>query len=96
MFPGFVNTYKDKNNNVHLYFFPGIDDNGASIYNKIDMKDILSDYNMIDNEDGSSDICFYNNKIIKVNVKLIKTADASVINQTFTIYWLYITILDYI
>ncbi len=86
MFPGFVNTYKDKNNNVHLYFFPGIDENGNSIYNKIDMKDVMSTYTMTDNSDGSSDICFYNDKIIKVNVKLIKTSDSTPINKAISIY----------
>ena len=33
MFPGFVNAYRDKNNHVHLYFFPGIDEHGNNIYN---------------------------------------------------------------
>ena len=36
MFPGFVNTYRDKENHVHLYFFPGIDEHGNNIYNNID------------------------------------------------------------
>ena len=31
MFPGFVNTYRDKENHVHLYFFPGIDEHGKNI-----------------------------------------------------------------
>lgn len=77
MFPGFVNTYRDNNKYVHLYFFPGIDEHGNNIYNKIDMSEYMSSYNMIENEDNSIDICFYNNKIIRLNVKLIKNIDGS-------------------
>lgn len=77
MFPGFVNAYRDKENHAHLYFFPGIDEHGNNIYNNIDMSEYMSSYTMINNDDNSIDICFYNNKIIRLNVKLIKNADLS-------------------
>lgn len=72
MFPGFVNAYRDINKNVHLYFFPGIDEQGHNIYNKIDMSEYMSNYDIKENTDKSIDICFYNNKIIRLNVKLIR------------------------
>lgn len=76
MFPGFVNAYRDNNKNVHLYFFPGIDEHGNNIYNDIDMSEYMSSYNMIKYDDNAIDICFYNNKIIRLNVKLIRNADS--------------------
>ena len=76
MFPGFVNTYKDINNNVHLFFFPGIDEHGNNIYNNIDMTEYASSYTMTNNDDNSIDICFYNDKIIRLNVKLIRNIDS--------------------
>ena len=66
MFPGFVNTYRDKENHVHLYFFPGIDEHGNNIYNNIDMSEYMSSYTMINNDDNSIDICFYNNKTLQI------------------------------
>lgn len=76
MFPGFVNTYRDINNNVHLFFFPGIDEHGNNIYNNIDMAEYASSYTMTNNDDNSMDICFYNDKIIRLNVKLIRNIDS--------------------
>ena len=77
MFTGIVNAYRYKENHAHLYFFPGIDEHGNNIYNNIDMSEYMSSYTMINNDDNSIDICFYNNKIIRLNVKLIKNADLS-------------------
>ena len=53
MFPGFVTIYKDKENHVHLYFFPGIDENDnpsvlASYSNRI-----TEDYNLRIAQDSS-------------------------------------------
>ena len=78
MFPGFVNAYRDDKKNVHLYFFPGIDEHGNNIYNKIDMAEYIASYDITENSDNSADICFYNNKIICLNVKLIKNSDNSI------------------
>ena len=76
MFPGFVNAYKDKDKNVHLYFYPGIDEHNNHIYNSINMSDCMFTYNMTTNEDDSVDICFHNKNIIKINVKMIRSVDS--------------------
>lgn len=81
MFPGFVNVYKDKQEEVHLFFFPGIDENGNNVYNNIDMSSFKSSYNMTTNDDNSIDIQFHNKNIIKVHVKLIKNSDSSTEHQ---------------
>ena len=40
------------------------------------MSEYMSSYTMINNDDNSIDICFYNNKIIRLNVKLIRNIDS--------------------
>ena len=52
------------------------DEHGNNIYNNIDMSEYMSSYTMINNDDNSIDICFYNNKIIRLNVKLIRNIDS--------------------
>ena len=37
MIPGFVSAYKDNDKFVHLYFFPGIDEQNMPIYKDIDL-----------------------------------------------------------
>lgn len=85
MFPGFVNTYKDKQNEVHLFFFPGIDEDGTNVYNNIDMSSFSSAYNMTTNPDNSVDIQFHNKNIIKIHVKLIKNSDSSVEHKVLNV-----------
>ena len=85
MFPGFVNTYKDDNNYIHLFFFPGIDEKGNNIYNNIDMSSFTSTYDMETNSDNSIDIKFHNRNIIKIHVKLIKNSDSSVEHRVLNV-----------
>ena len=85
MVPGFVNTYKDKGGSAHLFFFPGIDENGNNIYNNIDMSTFKSTYDMETNSDNSIDIKFHNKNIIKIHVKLIKNSDASVEHRVLNV-----------
>jgi len=71
MIPGFVTIYIDKDKNKHLYFFPGIDDNGESIYRDIDLPNCPFKYDKVINEDFSIDYKFYNN-IKKITCNLVK------------------------
>ena len=57
MFPGFVSLYK-RDDKSHLFFFPGIDDQGKPIYMSLDMTNIDSDYTFIKNSDKSIDYTF--------------------------------------
>lgn len=85
MFPGFVNTYRDDDNNIHLYFFPGIDENNNRIYNNIDMSSFRASYTMTTNDDNSQDITFDNKNIIKIHTRLIKNLDSSVENKVLEV-----------
>ena len=73
MFPGFATIYKDNLNNVHLYVYPGIDDDGKQIYRNIDLNNIKTEYTFIQNKDKSYDFTFKTqiNKIIcsMINIK---------------------------
>lgn len=73
MFPGFATIYKDNLNNVHLYVYTGIDDDGKQIYRNIDLNNIKTEYTFIQNKDKSYDFTFKSkiNKIIcsMINIK---------------------------
>lgn len=73
MFPGFVTVYRDNNNYVHLYFFPGINDNNKKIYNDLDLSKCNFDF--IENRlyDNAIDYKFLNKKIKKIHCKLYTT-----------------------
>lgn len=58
MFPEFATTYKDLNGLVHLYVFPGIDDDGKQIYRNMDLKNINIEYKFTKNDDKSYDFIF--------------------------------------
>lgn len=73
MFPGFVTLYKDKESKIHLYFFPGIDNNGDVIYKDLDMSKTKLTYKKIENDDNSKEFIFDRKDIIAMKCKLIKT-----------------------
>lgn len=58
MFPEFAAVYRDQNNKVHLYVFPGIDDDGNQLYRNIDLNSINVDYKFTKNKDKSFDYVF--------------------------------------
>jgi hypothetical protein len=58
MFPEFATTYKDENGFIHLYVFPGIDDDGKQIYRNMDLKNINIEYKYTKNNDKSYDFIF--------------------------------------
>ena len=55
MFPEFATTYKDDKGQLHLYVFPGIDDDGSQLYRNLDLKNINIDYKFTKNTDKSYD-----------------------------------------
>lgn len=85
MFPGFVNSYKDTDGYVHIYFFHGIDYDGENIYNDIELSDLLMDYIKVENSDGSIDIKLNNKKIIKVHTRLVRKKDEYAENRILLI-----------
>ena len=71
MFQEFATAYKDKNNKVHLFFFPGLDDNNKNIWKKIDLSKVDLEYEKIDYDDGSEEFIFEREDISKITCKLI-------------------------
>lgn len=71
MFPGFVTIYKDKENRVHLYFFPGIDENDNPCYRDLDLSKCSCTFTEQTTDDGGKDYVFDNPRIIKFVCKLI-------------------------
>lgn len=71
MFPGFVTVFKDKNNNIHLYFFPGIDDDGKTFYRNLDLSKCSCTYTEHETSDIGNEFIFDNKRILKITCKLI-------------------------
>lgn len=71
MFPGYVTIFKDSEEFIHLYFYPGIDDNNLYYYRDLDLNNCNAEYTKLVNEDGSKEYIFNNKKIIKIICKLI-------------------------
>jgi len=45
MFPGYVTIYKDKDEFIHLYFYPGLDINENFYYRDLDLSNCQIKYN---------------------------------------------------
>lgn len=71
MIPGFVSIYKDKDKFVHLYFYPGINNDNTPIYKNIDLSNCKIKYEEVANIDNSIDYKFLNKDVIKINCKLL-------------------------
>jgi len=75
MIEGFVTCYKDKDKYIHLYFYPGVDDNGFPIYRDIDLTNCTFRYTIIKHFDNAVDYKFYDRRIYKLNCKLLDFND---------------------
>ena len=71
MFPGYVTIFKVNEQFIHLYFYPGIDDNDNFYYRDLDLNNCNINYTKNVNEDGSKEYIFENKKILKIVCKLI-------------------------
>lgn len=85
MIPGFVTAYRDNKKYVHLYFFPGLDDQGKSIYRDIDLHHLNIKYDFKRNVDNSIDYKFYNKNIVKLHCKLLVNLTEEEIYQVIEI-----------
>lgn len=72
MIPGFVIAYRNKNNKIVLYFYPGYTDQFEKIYADIDMSKIDEHYTVNRNIDGSVKYTFSNEQIRYIACKLIE------------------------
>lgn len=71
MFPGYVTTFKDKDNFIHLYFYPGLTDNNSFFYRDLDLSNCKVEYTKSINKDGSKEYIFKNKNIVRIVCKLI-------------------------
>ncbi len=71
MFPGYVTIFKDDQKFIHLYFFPGIDENNNFYYRDLDLSNCKVKYKKIVNKDNSKEYIFEKKNIIKITCKLI-------------------------
>lgn len=71
MIPGFVTAYKDNNDFVHLYFFPGIDVQNRPIYKDIDLSHCKFRFTKSKYLDSAIDYKFYDKRIYKLTCKLL-------------------------
>lgn len=71
MFPGYVTMFKDEQKFIHLYFFPGLDNEDNFYYRDLDLSNCQVKYSESINEDGSKEYIFENKNIVKIVCKLI-------------------------
>lgn len=84
MFPEFATVYRDKQNQVHLYVFPGIDDEGRQIYRNMDLNNINLEYKYTKNDDKSFDFIILS-PIKKLTCTMIHNKTGNIKKFTFNI-----------
>lgn len=82
MFPAYVTLYKDKDNKIHLYFFPGITDEDNFYYKKLDMSECGKPFIVKKYEDKSREFIFDDTSIKGVKCKLIKNHNKKINYET--------------
>lgn len=89
MFPGFVNAFKDNDKNVHLYFYPGLDERNKPIYRTLDLSNCEFEYKYTKNDDGSWEYVFDSSTLEKpiteIRCKLITSKSGHVVEEILTI-----------
>ena len=78
MFPGFVTIYYDEQKFIHLYFFPGINNNGNQIYRKMNLNKSGILYKETVNEDKSIDFKFLDKNIKSFTCRLVNNESGQV------------------
>lgn len=71
MFPGYAVIFKDDDSFIHLYFFPGLDENDNFYYRDLDLSSSNVKYEKITMSDGASEYIFENKNIVKIVCRLI-------------------------
>lgn len=77
MIPGFTTLYRDELDLAHLYFYPGVDTLGRSIY-KLDFIDTKLSYKFIKYSDKAIEYTFLNKDISKIEYVLTNLVEHSV------------------
>lgn len=85
MIPGFVTLYRNKQNNICLYFYPGCTDNFDKIYEDIDLSSLKVKYSKRINVDGSILFTFSDKSIKKITCKLMEIKTSKMVIKTFEI-----------
>ena len=68
IFPGYITLFKDSEGFIHLYFFPGIDDNETFYYKDLDLSKCNVKYSETINDDSSKEYIFDNKKQFRRNI----------------------------
>lgn len=84
MFPEFATTFRDNDNKVHLYIFPGIDALGNQLYKNVDLSSIKAKYTYSKKSDNAIEFIFEEN-IKSLQCKMINIKDSSERNFIFKI-----------
>ena len=82
MLPSFITTYKDNKQHIHLYFYPGMNDDGTYIYETVKLDNVKIKYTEEKHIDGSIDFKFFSNTIVRFHCKLINHKTQKEIYQT--------------
>lgn len=73
MFPEFATTYRDNDNKVRLYIFPGVDALGNQLYKNVDLSSIKAKYTYSKKSDNAIEFIFEENinslQCTMVNIK---------------------------
>lgn len=88
MIKGFIISYKSlEDKQIHLYFYPGIDDDNSPIYETIELTNIdPHTYKERKHIDGSIEYIFSNKNIIRFHCKLIRHKTQTELYQTIEVY----------
>lgn len=78
MVNGFVNMSKDKDDFVHLFFYPGVDDDDKPIYRNMDLSNIPFKYSYTINSDSSIDYKFDNKNICRLHCTLVPVGNGEI------------------
>jgi hypothetical protein len=76
MFPEFAATYRDSDNKVRLYIFPGADASGNQLYKNVDLSSIKAKYTYSKKSDNAIELIFEEN-IKSLHCKMINIKDLS-------------------
>ena len=82
MFPEFATIFRDNDNKVHLYIFPGIDTLGNQLYKNVDLSSIKAKYTYSKKSDNAIEFIFEEN-IKSLQCKMINIKDSSERNFIF-------------
>lgn len=80
MFEEFVSLYRDNKGFVHIYYFPGIGEDGKAITMPLDLSNITRKYKFTKKSDNAIDYIFEDKNIHQVTTRLVnqKTGNTTI------------------